>query len=152
MQPNQRNDAIRAIAYLTALVRPDWDRAGVETVLQRINSTVSIAAMTHAAITCAELRHDQRTPAIIATAGAHWHHTDATTPPKLPRDAGAVRQAMQEHATIRKPSPQRMAELRALMRAGIAPSSPEANAWLANNPVTLEQQASYDTAAAQPRT
>lgn len=135
-----RDDAIRAIAYLTAIVRPDWDRPGIEAVLRRIDPAVGIAAMTHAAMTCAELRRDQRTPAVIATAGAHWQHTDAATPPRPPRDAGAARRAMQERATIRKPSRQRMAEMRALVRAGIAPSSPEAATWLADNPVTPEEK------------
>ena len=65
-------DQHKAIAYLAHAIRPDWDRAGIETQLDRLDPAVSLAAVTHAAITAAATRPDQRTPAVIGMAGPHW--------------------------------------------------------------------------------
>lgn len=62
----------RAIAYLANAVRPDWDQAGIESVLARLPPETSLADMAVAAIVAAATRHDQQTPAVIAMSGPHW--------------------------------------------------------------------------------
>lgn len=66
------SDQIRAVAYLTHAIRPDWQRAGIEAVLHGLGDTTDLAAMTHAAIVAAKTRTDQTTPAVIGLIGPHW--------------------------------------------------------------------------------
>lgn len=133
-----RADAIRAIAYLAAVVRPDWDRPGIEAALQRIDPTIDVAAMTHAAMTCAELRRDQRTPAVIATPGPHWAPFPSPAAHEPDRRNHARRREEAEWAHTPKPTPQRIKDLRHLSRHGITPTAPEAAAWLAANPTPTQ--------------
>lgn len=64
-------DQLAAVAYLANAINPKWDRAGIESVLRRL-AVENLAAITHAAITAAATRQDQRTPHIIGQTGNHW--------------------------------------------------------------------------------
>ena len=69
---------IRAIAYLVNAIRPEWDRPGVERVLNRIDT--DLPSLAHAAIAAASTRRDQRTPAVIAMTGPHWTNCTGEKP------------------------------------------------------------------------
>ena len=66
-----RTRAERALAFLTAQLRPDWDEAGVLSVLRKLSDR-PLPAVTLATLDCAVHRTDQRTPAVIVADGKHW--------------------------------------------------------------------------------
>ena len=70
------------LASLVHAIRPDWDEAGIRSVLSRCADR-PLAAVTLAAVTAAVTRGDQRSPAIIAMTGSHWD-TPAWTPATEP--------------------------------------------------------------------
>lgn len=70
-----RDKAERAIAFLVSQIRPDWNEPGVVSELRKCSER-PLAQVAAAALHCAELRTDQRTPAVIALDGAHWQALD----------------------------------------------------------------------------
>lgn len=77
--------ALSALSYVIHELRPDWGKTGIQAAIDRAyQGTPDMRAVAHAAI-AATLRHDQRTPAIIALPGPHWgcdNNRGATLPPK----------------------------------------------------------------------
>ena len=78
---------LRAIAHLVNHVRPDWHQQGIMAALREC-PTGSIPDLTIAAMSAARDRTDQRTPAVIALDGPHWHarsaREDAVRTPQPP--------------------------------------------------------------------
>lgn len=99
-----RQDVLAAIAYIASAISPSWERPGIEAVLARIEPSIPLEQVAHAAITAAAHRRDQRSPMVIAQAGSHWqcvHHetprpsvpTYVSPPPRTPEQAEAARAA-----------------------------------------------------------
>lgn len=72
MSPRRNPSHVTALAYLVSTIRPDWDRPGVEAVINSIETAIPWPAICHAAITAAATRDDQHTPTVIRMSGAHW--------------------------------------------------------------------------------
>ena len=69
----QRNPGqIAALAYIVNAIRPQWHRAGVESVIRSIDPSTPWPAICHAAIVAATTRPDQSSPAVIKMSGPHW--------------------------------------------------------------------------------
>jgi hypothetical protein len=66
-----RTKAERALAFLIHETRDEWDEQGVLSVLRKC-SHKTLPEVICAALSCATLRHDQRTPTCIALEGEHW--------------------------------------------------------------------------------
>lgn len=64
------------LASLVHTIRPDWDEAGTTATLRKVCDR-PLADVALAAIVCALTRTDQRSPAVIALDGKHWHALDA---------------------------------------------------------------------------
>ena len=66
-----RTRAERALGFLVAQLRPDWDEAGVLSALRKLSDR-PVPDVALAALDCAVHRTDQRTPAGIVADGKHW--------------------------------------------------------------------------------
>ncbi len=66
-----RRDLNSAIAFLVHEIRPDWGRPGIEKILGQLDDRPLVDVVV-AAVTAADSRLDQRTPAVIAATGSHW--------------------------------------------------------------------------------
>ena len=69
---------IAALAYIVNAIRPEWDRPGIERVLNR--AATDFPALAHAAIVAAATRADQRTPSVITMTGPHWGNCTGEKP------------------------------------------------------------------------
>ena len=71
------------LAYLVHHIRTDWDQPGIAAQLAKLHDR-PLAAVALAAITAAATRPDQRTPAVIASAGSHWRDFPRHEPTPTP--------------------------------------------------------------------
>ena len=80
-----RDRSLKCIAWLMHDARPDWEFNGCLAILRRIDQERSIQQIARAALWFATARTNQRTPAMLAEDGAHWHlddDQDVRLPPK----------------------------------------------------------------------
>ena len=74
-----REQAERALAFVVHAIRPDWDEPGILAAIRKAPAK-PLATVAAAAIACASLRTDQRTPACIALDGDHWQAKGVAAP------------------------------------------------------------------------
>lgn len=89
---NEKNEnttsdrALKCVAWLMHELRPEWEFNGCLTVVRRAATGRSLSQLARAALWFAEHRTSQRTPAMLAEDGAHWHLDDERGPlPAKPR-------------------------------------------------------------------
>lgn len=68
--PIANADDIRAISWLVARIRPEWDRKGIESALTK-HPEQALDLLAAQAINAATTRGDQRTPACLGLDGEH---------------------------------------------------------------------------------
>jgi hypothetical protein len=71
----------QTLTALLAVLRPDWQPAGIGAALRKAADHGSFPELCVAACRCAA-NPDTRTPALIAEAGPHWQGTAVTTRPQ----------------------------------------------------------------------
>lgn len=77
---------LKCVAWLMHEIRPEWEFNGCLAVVRRAADGRSLSQLARAALWFAAHRTSQRTPAMLAEDGAHWHLDDERGPlPAKPR-------------------------------------------------------------------
>jgi len=109
----------KALTALVHLLRPDWDKPGIEDAIYRARGKGDAAAVCVAAIRAAT-NSTVRTPGVIPLDGPHWRETSLT-----PREPPTQIPDRLDHESLLRdrqrasPDPSRyIAEARAKLKAG----------------------------------
>lgn len=76
LRREDRDRGLKCIAQLMSLIRDEWEFNGCLAILRRLPADKTLSEVARAALWFAEHRTKQRTPAMLAEDGAHWHLDD----------------------------------------------------------------------------
>lgn len=81
LREEDRDRGLKCVAQLMHLIRPDWEFNGCLAVLRKLPADRPLPVVARAAVWFAEHRTQQRTPAMLAEDGRHWHLDDVEHEP-----------------------------------------------------------------------